>query len=121
MNNYQEDYKHFLEDYKKGSVGAEMTGEMVAYLASLFISRNLDYTTKDIAYNVKLSQIMNTPDKDTGKFVSAVKATADAEASDEYKEKALAKAHVTNLECLIQATKTLQRGLIGEQNASNSI
>lgn len=118
---YQIEYQEFLNNYNKGLVDAKVAGAMVAKLASLFASANLEYTQADIKFNVKLAETLNTVDLDSGKYPSAAKATVDAEASEEFKEKAIKKAHMINLEVLVNASKTLQRGLMNEQGMAGNL
>jgi len=111
---YKEVYEKFLLEYGEGTKNPEEIGSMVATMAGYFVNANLEYAKADVVYNRKLSEIESTPDPDTEKLPSSIKAKNTTDATPEAEKKIMSKAHVINIETCINALKALQKGAMNE-------
>jgi len=119
MEPYQELYSEFMKTYGSGSITGEEVGGLVAKLAGYYPTYNLALAMAERNYaKVAKEEIIKT-DEATGKAISAAKAEILSSASDECFDYKKAKAHIANLEMLIQSAKSLQRGLLQEMMHSN--
>jgi hypothetical protein len=119
MNEYQTLYADFMKAYVSGAVTGEQVGELVARLAGYYPFYNQALVTAERAFAlVSRDEVMKT-DETTGKAVSSAKAETIADASPEATAFKTARMHIQNLETLIQAVKSLQRGLLQEMAHSN--
>ena len=110
---YREEYNDFLKKYAIGATTGEETGFLVARLAQYFADLNTDAGRKEIVYKKKLGGMVNFVDGN-GKAISVAKAELDGEATDEYAVFNMAKRELQSCEQMLNAAKSLQRGLQNE-------
>jgi len=110
---YQEEYKKFLEDYKRGLTGGAEIGEIIARMAQYFSEHNLKLADAEIVYNKKAAEVEEQTD-DNGKPISSTKAKVYTDSTQEAATAVIAKAHVNNIEQCINALKSLQKGVLNE-------
>jgi len=116
--NYEEAKKHyadFLTNYKTGQSNAESIGEEIAILVQYFSDVNIDKANAEIAYNSVATKIEGSMD-DKGKPISSAKAKILSSSTPECEKYIIKKAEVENIEQMLNALKSLQRGLINEFN-----
>lgn len=119
MEEYEKLYKEFMDNYVSGVTTGEQVGELIARLAGYYPNYNSVLVKNETAYAiVSRNEVLKTDDQ-TGKAVSSVKAETIANASQEAFLFRTAKAHIQNLEILIQSAKSLQKGLLQEMVHSN--
>ena len=120
MNNEQNfltEYQGFLETYKQGLTNGEQAGEVIAKMANYFAIANSKYGEALIGYNAIASSIEQTVD-DNGKAISSAKAKILAAATPESAVLIRTKVAIESIQEVINAIKSLQRGIMYEQNAS---
>ena len=110
---YKEEYKKFLEEYKRGLTGGAEIGEMIARMAQYFSELNLQLADAEIAYNKKAAEVEQQTD-DNGKPLSSAKAKVYTDSTPEAAVAITAKAHVNNVEQCLNALKSLQKGVLNE-------
>ncbi len=113
MEPYQKIYKEFFASFNKQPVSGAEAGELVVKLADYYSEYNL----KLIEAMRKFNQIKKACSEQTDgndKMVSVAKAEMMADATPEAAAFELARAHVQNLDQMISAVKSLQKGLINE-------
>ena len=111
---YQQEYVTFINAYNKGVTSGEDVGFVIARLAQYYAETNLHYANALIFYNKIASTIEETSDSATGKPISSTKAKALASATPESNDLTIAKAHVENIDQMINALKSLQKGILNE-------
>lgn len=120
MNEYLTEYNKFLETYKQGAVDAEAIGELIVHLAQYYATYNLQFAAADYKFNVTVGNYENQQDPNTLKPLTSTKARSFAESHPDYEARGLAKAHVENIDCLIQSLKSLQKGILKEWHQANA-
>lgn len=111
---YQSVYNKFEETMKLEETKGDEVGLVIVRLAgfyAIYNSRLADVTHK---YHAVKSSLLNESDPHTGKPMSAAKAEGMADASPEANAVRDAKAHVQNIEQMINALKALQKGILNE-------
>ena len=111
------EYQHFLENYKQGGVNGEQVGEIIARMANYFAISNTKYGDALIAYNAVASSIEQTTDE-KGKVISSAKSKILAGATPESGVYIKAKCDIESISEVINALKSLQKGLLYEQNCA---
>ena len=119
-NPYLTDYKKFLEEYKKGLTDGERVGEVICRMAQHFCTANQVYGKALVAYNRIASINEQAQDENTGKSISSAKATKLSEATTEFEHLTNAKIIIGNVEQIINALKSLQRGVLRESSMMNN-
>jgi hypothetical protein len=115
---YFQAYNDFLMEYKKGYTDGERIGEVIATFAQYFAMANADYANASIAFNKVASAIEQT-DGDNGKPISSAKAKILSEATEEYSRVIETKARVENVEQMLNALKSFQKGIMVEWRNGN--
>lgn len=119
MEEYEKEYKEFMEMYLSSAITPEQVGGLIAKLAGYYPNYNLALVKAERAFSLVCRDEVVKTDEATGKPISSVKAETIANSSTESYMYKTAKAHVANLEMLIQSAKSLQRGLMQEMSHSN--
>ena len=121
MKEYIDEYKEFIRNYKAGVTTGEDVGLLIAQMAQRFVEANLLYSTALIAYNKIAAMIEGTTDAGTGKTISSAKASVMTDATPESDALIQAKIDVGNLEQILNAAKSLQRGIMAEFSHTNNM
>lgn len=114
MEQYQTEYAEFLESYGKGITSGEDVGAVIARMAQYFVEINIKYGKALMAYNVAARTIEESSDDDTGKPISSTKAKVISAATPQSEDLINAKMHIENIEQIINALKSLQKGILLE-------
>jgi hypothetical protein len=112
---YIKDYEDFMNNFSHQNISGAEVGEMVARMAQHFTNHNLLLGRALRVYKTRAQKIYNSVDAN-GKPITASKAEIEADATDEafvYQE---AKINVQNIEQMINALKSLQRGILKEES-----
>jgi hypothetical protein len=110
---YLEEYNKFLDSYQHGEISGEEVGEKVSRMAQHFAMLNLDMVSKERALRLVARDVESQKD-DNGKLISSAKAEALIDATEEANEYRVARAHLQNVEQIINALKALQKGVLNE-------
>lgn len=110
---YLEEYKKFLDSYHLGEKSGEEVGEKIARFAQYFAYHNLDMVDLD-RKRAKVAAEIESRTDDNGKAISSAKAQSIIDATDEAHEYRVKRAHVQNVEQIINALKALQKGALNE-------
>ncbi len=78
-----------------------------------FATHNMEYASALTRFSNKAASVENSPDEND-KMLSSAKAKVMAAATSEAADLNMAKAHLENTEQIINALKSLQRGLLNE-------
>ena len=114
MTDYKTEYKEFLEAYESGTIDGEGAGKMIAILAQYFSMSNTEYGISLKAFNKVARTIEEGTDEVSNKPISSSKAKVIAAATPENDALITTKINIENLEQMINATKSLQRGIGNE-------
>lgn len=112
--NYQEEFNEFIKTYQLGVTSPEATGLLIVKLASYFGGSNLAYGNAQTNHDSVHAKNISSVDEATGKQMSGVKAEALSKASEEGKALVFAKIDLVNLEQMMNALKSLQKGSLNE-------
>lgn len=110
---YLKEYKEFITGYHLGEKSGEEVGLLIARLAQYFGDYNQDMVIKERGMNIKAAEFEMKTDEN-GKTISSTKAKVLLEATDECYNYNIARAHLQNVECYINALKSLQKGILNE-------
>lgn len=121
MEKYQEEYSEFLQRYSKGITSGEDVGESIARMAQYFVEINIKYGRALMAYNVAARTIEESCDDETGKPISSTKAKVISAATPQSDDLIQVKVHLDNLEQIINALKSLQRGILQEYSHAGNM
>lgn len=110
---YLDEYTKFVDSYKYGEVSAEEIGLMIARFANFFAMYNLELTMAEFE-RAKIAASIESKVDDNGKQISSTKAQVLTDATPESAEYRKRRAHVVNLEQIINGLKSLQRGALQE-------
>lgn len=116
-DSFMREYKDLIEEYREGGASGERVGEAIVNMAQYYAMANQQYAQALTAFNKISGSIEKTTD-DAGKPISSVKAktlAAETEESDNY---ILAKTNLDSIEQMINALKSLQKGILNEYNHS---
>jgi hypothetical protein len=111
---YIEEYTNFIKNYNAGQVSAEQVGELVVRMAQYFAENNLKLVMAERHLSLEAKKIVESADESTGKPISVAKADILINATDQSYDRDQAKAHVNNIEQMINALKCLQKGIQNE-------
>ena len=118
MEQYQTEYNKFIEDYKLAEVSGEETGILIARLAQYFAKYNMEMVANDKKRSIVAKDIESRADEN-GKAISSTKAAVLVEATPEAHEYKVSRAHLQNIEQMINSLKALQKGILNEYNHSS--
>ena len=121
MEQYRKEYKEFLDTYSKGMTSGEDVGAVIARMAQYFVEVNIEYGKALMAYNIAAREIEESCDEETGKPISSTKAKVIAAALPQSERLIDSKIHIDNLEQIINALKSLQRGLLQEYSHAGNM
>lgn len=110
---YLDEYTKFMDDYKSGEVSGEEVGEKIARFAQYFAMHNLEFAVADHE-RAKVSAANETKVDENGKQMSSTKAQAITDATVEAAAYRKAKVNVQNIDIMINALKSLQKGVLNE-------
>lgn len=110
---YLAEYNEFMDSLKKGVTTGEDAGICVAKFAQHFAAANNELAVALYIFNKKAAEVEGTID-DNGKAISSTKAKTIYEASQEYKDYLDKKTALQNIEQIINAVKSMQKGLLQE-------
>jgi hypothetical protein len=113
-DSYTDDYNQFMENFRFQEISSEEVGEMVARMAQHFATHNLIMIRSLKVYAKLKSELHAQPDGATGKPMTSSKAEMIAAATPEAHAYEEARAHVQNIEQMMNALKALQRGIMFE-------
>ncbi len=111
---YQIEYNEFIVGYKKGAADPESVGFLIVRIAQYYSEFTIKTAEAEIAFNDVASTIVDQIDEGSGKTISVAKADKYADATKEAHTLDRAKAHLSNLEQIINALKSLQKGVLNE-------
>lgn len=118
QEDYLLEYDAFITTFKKTMVSGEEVGEMVARMANHYAKLNLRLASALREYSEVIKKFQISTDENTGKAMSSVKAEALAAATPEAHTYNVFKAHTQNLEQMLNALKSLQKGVLQEYASS---
>lgn len=110
---YIVEYNIFMQKYNKGVTDGGDVGEVIAKMAQYFCDANLAFADTSILFGKKASEIETRID-DNGKEISSSKAKVLSAATKESDDLIKAKADVENIQQIINALKSLQKGIMNE-------
>lgn len=110
---YLTEYGEFMDSYKLKEISAEEIGEKIARFAQYFAQHNLELVQAEFARTAVAATTEARVD-DNGKQISSTKAGVITDATKEAHEYRKARAHVQNIEQMINALKSLQKGSLNE-------
>jgi len=111
--NYQIEYKNFIDSYVNGETTGIDVGELIARLAQYYADANGAYVIALRFYNIKYAEFESSIDA-AGKQISSSKAKVLVSATGENNALEDAKMHLSNIEMMINALKSLQKGILNE-------
>ncbi len=110
---YLVEYKKFIEEYKRSEVSGEEVGEVIARLANYFAMFNMRMVADDRRLSLVARDIEGRADE-SGKPISSSKAKIYTDATDEANDFRISRAHLQNIEQMINSLKSLQKGVLQE-------
>lgn len=110
---YQLEYKKFIDGYSRSEVSGEEVGEVIARLAQYFSVYNMRMVADDRRLSLVARDIESRADEG-GKPISSTKAKVFVDATDEAHAYRTSRAHLQNVEQMINSLKSLQKGVINE-------
>jgi hypothetical protein len=110
---YLDEYKQFIDSYRLGEKSGEEIGLMIARFAQYFAMHNLSTVELDRKRSKVAAEIEARVD-DNGKAISSAKAQSIIDATDEAHNFRMRRAHLQNVEQMINAMKSLQKGSLNE-------
>jgi ABC-type transporter Mla subunit MlaD len=116
---YQTEYDSFIATYKKGLTDPEDTGQLISRLAQYFAQTNSDLGEKWKKMVTVAAEINSQTDENTGKAIAANKAEVKVNATPEAAALNDAKIDRENIEAMINALKSLQKGQLNEFSHMN--
>ena len=110
---YKIEYDKFMSEYSKGVTSGEDVGIMIAKMVQYYCTLNNRAAKISRLFNGKHSEVVEIVD-DNLKPISVAKAKVLIDASEEAEMLSEAKAHLDNVDQIINGLKYLQKGLINE-------
>ena len=120
MSDYKTDYAEFLQQYESGVTTGENVGELIARLAQYFSMANSEYAAALRNFNKVARTVEESSDEQTGKPISSSKAKVIASATPESDSLTIAKTNLENIEQMLNALKSLQKGILQEWNYAST-
>jgi len=115
---YLIEYDTFVDTFKNQQVSGEEVGVLIMRMTNHFAKINLQLAEALRAYSSCVATFQNSKDENTGKQLSAAKAESLAAATVEAGAYNTLKAHVQNLEQIINSLKALQKGIMFEYSSA---
>lgn len=113
---YLTDFNNFMATYHRGEVSGEEVGELIARMAQHYAKYNLETVAKERRLSLVAKENESKSDEN-GKPISSTKAKVYTEATDEMADFNLSRAHLQNIEQMINSLKALQKGVLNEYQA----
>jgi len=110
---YFVEYSKFIESYKRSEVSGEEVGEVIARLAQYFAMYNMQMVADDRRLSLVARDIEGRADEQ-GKPISSTKAKVYVDATDEANAYRISRAHLQNVEQMLNSLKSLQKGVLQE-------
>jgi hypothetical protein len=111
---YLIEYETFVNTFKKTQVSGEEVGEMIVRMTNHYARINLRLASALRTYSEVIKGYQTSTDEKTNKPMTSSKAEALAAATQEAGDYTVLKAHVQNLEQIINSLKALQKGVLME-------
>ena len=111
--NYKDVYDDFVDSYKKNVVDGEDVGMVIMRMVQQFAETNVKLTMSETSLAKQHEKIIGSTD-DSGKAIAANKAEVLLAATDEARLVREAKADLKTIEHMINALKSLQKGILNE-------
>ena len=111
---YMLEYEEFSNNFKRTEIAPEEVGELIMKMAGHYARHNIRYADKLRIFSVVMAELINSPDPQTGKAMSASKAEILGEATPECADYTMEKIHINNLQEYINGLKSLQKSLMVE-------
>lgn len=111
---YMQEYDSFMQTFKKTQVSGEEVGELIMRLGNYYARSNIQMVQALKEFSGVKAVFMNAVDEATSKPMTASKAEVLADATPEAYRYELARVHVQNIEQMLNALKSLQKGVLGE-------
>ena len=108
-----QEYSTFLEEYKKGLTDGEKVGCVISRMAQYFAMSNAQYANALNAFNGVAASIEQT-NGDNDKPITSAKAKILSASTPEHTKLVDAKAELESIEQIINALKSLQKGILTE-------
>jgi hypothetical protein len=118
---YHEEYKKFIEEFELNPKDAVSVGSLIVRMANHFAEANYTYGQKRRAYDIQARVMEFSADENTGKPVSSTKAKVLTDATDEAHELMKSKIDLENIEQMLNALKSLQKGLLQEYSHASTM
>lgn len=115
QQSFMEEYSELIKEYGEGSVGGERVGEAIINMAQYYAMANQRYAEALIEFN-KISGEMEKSTDDNGKAISSTKAKTLSSETEESDNLIRAKTNLDSIEQMINALKSLQKGILNEYN-----
>lgn len=109
-----QEYDSFMQTFKKTEVSGEEVGELIMRLGFYFARYNIKAVQTLKAFSAIKAVYMGGIDEATSKPMTASKAEVMADATPEAAQYEMARAHSENIEQMLNALKSLQKGVIQE-------
>lgn len=111
---YIKEYNDFINKYEISQVSAEEVGLLICRLANYFAQKNAEAARCNKLSTSKSKEIINMLDEATGKPITIGKAELLIDATEESIAYEEAKRNIQNIEQMINALKSLQKGVLNE-------
>ena len=111
---YLVEYEKFQVEFKKTETSPDQVGEMIMRMAGYYARYNLRYADTLHAFSRVMEGLINSPDTQTAKAMTASKAEMLGNATPECAAFQLARIHVANIQEYINSLKSLQKSLMVE-------
>jgi hypothetical protein len=108
---YIKEYEEFQNEFKIAQTHPEQVGILIMKMAGHYAHYNMRYVDKLKSLNAARAKMIVGTDEQTGKPISATKADTLSDATNEASEYQIAKMHLANIECYLNALKALQKSL----------
>lgn len=110
---YKKEYAEFIAKFNLGPVSGFEVGELISRMANYYSDYNLMMIEALRVFSNVRREFEGQSDAN-GKPISSSKAEVLADATDEANKFRIARAHVQNIEQIINAAKAMQRGVLNE-------
>jgi hypothetical protein len=115
---YMLDFEAFQNNFRKTEVSGEEVGELVMRMAGYYARYNIRLSEAIRNFSRVKSNFQSQIDPSNSKPMSTSKAEILADATDEAAAYEIARIHVNNIQEMINALKSLQKGILVEYSNS---
>ena len=115
-DNYIKEFGDFLEEYDRGLAGPGKIGAVGCRFTQYLAECGKEQFAREILYNIKYRDIIDSMDSTTGKPFAAGKAEVVSEAEKEYENYKEEKQNYESITKMIEALARLQKGAMNELN-----